>query len=60
MLEPLFANTAAAQLVRFIINGLAATAVHFGVLWLLMEPLQLPTAGGANLLASCVGVRHSR
>ena len=56
MFKWLSASTASAQLVRFIINGLAATVVHFGALWLLMEILLLPTAGGANLLASSVGI----
>ena len=59
MLEALFADTPRAQLVRFMLNGLAATIVHFTVLLLIVEVVQLPTAGGANLLATLVGIAVS-
>jgi putative flippase GtrA len=59
MLDLLFEGTPRAQLARFIINGLAATAVHFAALLVIVEGFQFPTAGGANLLASIVGIGAS-
>ena len=47
------------QLSRFVINGLAATAVHYGVLSALLQGLNMPSAGGANLIASVFGIGAS-
>lgn len=41
---------------RFLVNGLLATAVHFGALVIAIEVLALPSAGLANLLAASVGI----
>ena len=42
------------QLIRYIINGLVATGVHFAVLSLLVEVVHVPSKGAANLLAAVV------
>ncbi len=44
------------QIVRYIINGLAATAVHFSVLTFNLKVLGLPSAGLANLCAAIPGI----
>lgn len=43
-------------LLRYVINGLVATAVHFGVLTFNVEVLQMGSAGGANIIAAAVGI----
>ncbi|HVI53964.1 MAG TPA: GtrA family protein [Luteibacter sp.] len=47
------------QVVRYIINGLVATAVHFGMLRFCMEVLHVPLAGEANAIAACFGITAS-
>jgi putative flippase GtrA len=47
------------QVARYIVNGLAATAVHFGVLTFCLEVLRLPSAGLANLVAAGFGITTS-
>lgn len=47
------------ELVRFTLNGLFATAVHFGVLSFNVEVLHFPSAGLANLVASVFGITSS-
>jgi putative flippase GtrA len=47
------------QVVRYIINGLVATAVHFSVLRFCMEVLHVPLAGEANAIAACFGITVS-
>lgn len=47
------------ELARYIINGLVATAAHYGVLSFNLTVLELPSAGLANLLAACVGISVS-
>lgn len=44
---------------RFIVNGLVATAVHFGVLAFGLEVLELPSAGVANFIAALFGITAS-
>ena len=44
---------------RYIINGLAATAVHYTVLVFNLEVLRFGSAGVANLLAAVVGISTS-
>lgn len=44
------------QLIRYIINGIVATAVHFAVLTFNLKVLGMPSAGVANLLAAVVGI----
>jgi putative flippase GtrA len=41
---------------RYVVNGLVATAVHFGVLTFNLHVLGLASAGVANLLAACAGI----
>jgi putative flippase GtrA len=48
-----------AQVVRFGVNGLLATAVHFGVLTFNLKVLEMPSAGLANLLAAVAGIAAS-
>lgn len=47
------------QVVRYVVNGLAATAVHYGVLSFCLEALKLPSAGLANLVAAAFGITAS-
>jgi putative flippase GtrA len=49
----------ASQPSRFVLNGLIATAVHYGVLVLCLQGLGLASAGIANTLAAGVGVTVS-
>jgi len=44
---------------RFVTNGVAAAVVHFGVLYGLLQGLEMPSAGLANLLAAVAGVSAS-
>lgn len=48
-----------AQFVRFLINGVLATAVHYLALRLGVEVLKLGSAGLANLLAAPLGIATS-
>jgi putative flippase GtrA len=47
------------QVARYVANGLAATAVHYGALVFGLEVLRIPVAGLANLLAAMVGITAS-
>ncbi|MGS5086878.1 GtrA family protein [Hydrogenophaga sp. A37] len=47
------------QLVRYVVNGLVATAVHYTVLRFCLEVLQMDSAGLANMLAAPVGIATS-
>ena len=47
------------QVVRYIINGLVATAVHYGVLRFNIEVLHIPLAGVANAIAAVFGITVS-
>lgn len=47
------------QLLRYVINGLVATGVHFAVLSLLVEVVHVPSKGVANLLAAAVAIVSS-
>lgn len=44
------------EVVRYIINGLIATAVHFGVLTLNIEVFHFSSAGTANFIAAICGI----
>lgn len=48
-----------ATFVRFVVNGLAATAVHFAVLSGLIEVVHVGSAGLANGIASLFGITAS-
>ena len=45
--------------VKFLLNGIAATGVHYGVLCLLIEVAQLKSAGLANGCAALFGIAAS-
>jgi putative flippase GtrA len=44
------------EFARYLVNGLVATLLHFGVLTLLIEVVRVPSAGVANLIAASVGI----
>jgi putative flippase GtrA len=44
---------------RYIINGLLATGVHYAVLVLLLEVVQIDKASVANLMAAVLGITTS-
>lgn len=48
-----------ARLVRFVLNGLVASAVHAGVLYVLYEVAHLPSAAVCSLVAACAGITAS-
>ena len=52
-------DTWRAKLFRFSVNGTAAALIHFLVLWLSIEVLEIPSAGLANLVAAAVGITVS-
>ena len=47
------------QILRYVVNGLCATAVHFTVLRFGLEVLHLRSAGLANVLGALVGITTS-
>lgn len=48
-----------AELIKYVINGLVATAVHYGALTFNLEVLAMPSTGLANLIAACFGISTS-
>lgn len=48
-----------AQVLRYIINGLVATALHFAILTFNLEVLLLASAGVANFIAACIAITFS-
>jgi putative flippase GtrA len=49
-------NAHAFEILRYAINGLVATAVHYGVLTFNLEVLGIPSAGLSNLIAAVFGI----
>ena len=47
------------EMIRFVINGLFATAVHFAVLTIGIEIVHLPSAAIANFVAALAGISVS-
>jgi putative flippase GtrA len=47
------------QLIRYVVNGVAATIVHYTVLRTGLEILHLPSAGLANFLGAIFGIAVS-
>lgn len=45
--------------VRYVINGVVATAVHFGVLTFNLHVVRMESAGLANLIAAAFGISIS-
>lgn len=52
-------NQHALELIRYGVNGVVATAVHYAVLVFNLQILALPSAGLANLIAAVFGVSTS-
>lgn len=52
-------NSHTQELIRYVINGVVATAVHYGVLTFNLEVLNFSSAGLANLAAAVVGIGTS-
>jgi putative flippase GtrA len=48
-----------ATIVRFLVNGVAATAVHFSVLWINLHVVGVSSFGLANLIAAVFGITAS-
>lgn len=46
-------------LIRYVMNGLVATGIHYSVLTFLLKVLQFSSAGLSNLLAAVVGITVS-
>ena len=53
------ADTSQAQAARYVVNGVAATAIHYAVLRFNLGVLQIPSAGLANLIAAGFGITAS-
>ena len=47
------------EFLRYLVNGVAATAVHFGILTFNLEVLKVPSAGIANFVAAIFGITAS-
>lgn len=47
------------EVLRYVFNGLCATAIHYAVLTFNMKVLAMGSAGAANLIAACVGITAS-
>lgn len=56
---PSIANVLAYQPVRYVINGIGATCVHYAVLNACIHLVHVPSAGVANLLAAITGITVS-
>lgn len=52
-------NPRLAELGRFIINGIVATAIHYAVLTLNLKVIGIPSAGVANFVAAWFGIAAS-
>ncbi len=49
----------AAEVVRFVVNGVFATGVHFSVLTFALEVMHIPLAAAANAIAAIFGITVS-
>lgn len=52
-------NRHAQELIRYVINGVVATVVHYSILTFNLEVLHFPSAGLANLAAAAFGITTS-
>lgn len=52
-------NAQVQEIVRYSINGLVATAVHYGVLTFNLQVIEIPSAGLSNLVAAIFGISAS-
>jgi putative flippase GtrA len=57
--EPLVLLVQRSQPVRYVINGVVATGVHYAFLSLALRGLAIPSAGLANLFAAMFGIAAS-
>lgn len=48
-----------AEIIRYIVNGIVATGVHFGVLTLNIELFEMASAGVANYIAALIAISVS-
>lgn len=48
-----------AEVIRYIINGLLATGIHYSVLTINMQLFNMQSAGIANMIAACFGITVS-
>lgn len=55
-MDPSDTHSRHSEFVRFLANGMCATAVHYAVLDVNMRILQFPSAGAANLVAAGFGI----
>lgn len=53
------ADARVAELGRYLVNGLLATAIHYGVLSFNIKVLGMPSAGMANFFAAWFGIAAS-
>ena len=56
MLEARRSTFPSAEVLRYIVNGVVATGVHYAMLRFGLEVVGIPSAGVANLLAACCGI----
>jgi len=59
ILRARLADPRLAELGRYILNGLVATAIHYGVLSFNLRVLGMPSAGVANFVAAWFGIAAS-
>lgn len=52
-------NDHASELLRYVLNGLVATAVHYGVFVFMLETWRFPSAAIASVMAALVGIAIS-
>ena len=52
-------SPARGQLLRYLINGLVATTLHFAILAFNLEVLHVASAGLANFVAACIAITFS-
>jgi putative flippase GtrA len=58
-IDALWSKTKSSQPIRYLINGLAATGIHFAVLTFNLKVLGWSSAGVANLVAAIFGISAS-
>ncbi|WDN90748.1 hypothetical protein BuS5_03719 [Desulfosarcina sp. BuS5] len=52
-------NQHALEVLKYVINGVVATLIHFGVLSFCLKVVGVPSAGFANLIAAIFGITAS-
>ena len=59
MPKPSIERERGSEVLRYILNGIVATIVHFAILSFGIEVLEIPSAGFANFIAACIGITVS-